>query len=332
MQSKPAFLITIDTEGDDIWARPKCATTRNAAWIPRFQELCEKYALKPTYLTNYEMANSRQFQEFGRDVIARDVGEIGMHLHAWDTPPSFPLTENDRHYQPYLIEYPERLMREKVKAITGLLEEVFRVKMLSHRAGRWAVNETYAKILVEHDYVVDCSVTPHVSWEGCLGDPSRGGGANYVDFPQRPYFMDLSNISLPGDSKLLEVPVSIGRIWGHSVETLRAAFGGVPPVGKALNRVFPRLAWLRPNGRNLKYMLRLLRNAVHRKQEHVEFMIHSSELMPGGSANFSDERGIDGLYKDLERLFAEAHRHFEGLTLAEFAERAIVGARSKVRS
>ena len=33
---RPAFLITIDTEGDAIWSRPKHIQTRNAAYLPRF--------------------------------------------------------------------------------------------------------------------------------------------------------------------------------------------------------------------------------------------------------------------------------------------------------
>jgi hypothetical protein len=40
---RPAFLITIDTEGDNLWSRPRTITTRNAHSLPRFQALCEKY-------------------------------------------------------------------------------------------------------------------------------------------------------------------------------------------------------------------------------------------------------------------------------------------------
>jgi hypothetical protein len=36
----PAFLVTIDTECDNAWARSHTITTRNAAYLPRFQALC----------------------------------------------------------------------------------------------------------------------------------------------------------------------------------------------------------------------------------------------------------------------------------------------------
>ncbi len=66
----PAFLITIDTEGDNLWQKHDSITTENARYLPRFQQLCEKYGFKPVYLTNYEMAIDPFYIEFARDVIA----------------------------------------------------------------------------------------------------------------------------------------------------------------------------------------------------------------------------------------------------------------------
>ncbi|HET6491473.1 MAG TPA: deacetylase, partial [Burkholderiales bacterium] len=123
--SEIPFIITVDTEGDNLWAKPREITTRNAAYLPRFQALCERFRFKPVYLTNYEMALSDAFVEFGRDVIARDAGEVGMHLHAWNSPPLEPLTDDDFRYQPYLIEYPAPVMKEKIRTLTHLLEDRF---------------------------------------------------------------------------------------------------------------------------------------------------------------------------------------------------------------
>lgn len=99
------------------------------------------------------------FQEFARDVLKRGQGEIGMHLHAWNSPPLVPLTDDDSEHLPYLTEYPEQLMREKIRVLTQALEDTFGVKMLTHRAGRWSINATYVRILLDLGYVVDCSVT-----------------------------------------------------------------------------------------------------------------------------------------------------------------------------
>lgn len=196
----PAFIITIDTEGDNLWQNHGHITTENARFLPRFQALCEKYRFKPVYLTNYEMAMDDAFVDFARDAIARGNAEIGMHLHAWNSPPAHDLTGNDGRHKPYLIEYPEAVMREKILFMTQLLEETFQTKMLSHRAGRWAFDERYAAMLLELGYQVDCSVTPRVDWSRSPGAPSGAGGSNYRHFPDRAYFIDPEDISRSGAS------------------------------------------------------------------------------------------------------------------------------------
>jgi peptidoglycan/xylan/chitin deacetylase (PgdA/CDA1 family) len=252
---RPAFLITIDTEGDNIWSSPKEVTTENARYLPRFQALCEKYGLKPTYLTNYEMAASERFIDFGRDAIGHGA-EIGMHLHAWNSPP---ITTLKAKGMPFLIEFPKSVIIEKVKFMTGLLEDRFGVKMTSHRAGRWAFNETYAQILLDHGYRTDCSVTPHVSWRETKGFEDGNGGTDYRAFPAEAYFIDTSDISRPGRSQLLEVPMTIVADRSRTGSVARAVSRSFPrAVRKAANRAFPAAAWFRPNGRNLASMLELL--------------------------------------------------------------------------
>ena len=321
MQNKLSFLITIDTEGDNMWARPQTVTTKNASYLRRFQELCEKYKLRPTYLTNFEMANSLQFQEFGKDILRRDVGEIGTHLHAWNTPPLFQLTKNDMQFHPFLIEYPEEIIREKIEVMTGLLENIFGIKMLSHRAGRWGFDERYARILIENGYKVDCSVTPHVSWKNQLGDPKQSGGTDYTKFPENAYFINPLDICSPDGLTLLEVPVSIEKLQYSQLERLRIIFKEYLPFKKVFNYFFPPLIWLRPNGKNLNSMLTLLRNAVDTENDYVEFMLHSSEFMPGGSPTFMSEDSIEKLYGDLDVLFNAASNYFIGCTLAEYYEK-----------
>jgi len=318
---RPAFLITVDTEGDNLWAKPRAVTTQNAEYLPRFQALCERYGLKPTYLTNWEMANDPRFQPFGRDVLARGVGEIGMHLHAWNSPPIVPLTADDDQFAPYLIEYPEAQIREKVKVMTDTLEGTFGVKMVSHRAGRWSFDETYARVLVEHGYRVDCSVTPHVSWRFCKGDPSRCGGTDFTAFPEHAYFMDLADIRRPGDSPLLELPVTIVRTrrYPRPIEALRRRLSDSFYGTVAMRRLFPHYRWLMPTGGNGAALLWVLAQATRERRPYVELAIHSSELMPGGSPKLPDAQSIDRLYADLEALFAAAMvANFEGYTLAEY--------------
>ena len=317
--NRPAFLITIDTEGDNLWAGPKEITTRNAAFLPRFQSLCEAHSLKPTYLTNYEMVSSPVYQEFARDVLKRGTAEIGMHLHAWNSPPIQPITQDDYRYQPYLIEYPDQVIRDKVDLLTKLLEDTFGVKMISHRAGRWSMNELYARALAAQGYRVDCSVTPHVSWSRMKGNPDGKGGTDFSSFPEAAYRLDLDDISRPGDSSLLEVPMTVMQASGPT-RTIgeRLTHGTLP--SRVWNRLFPPRQWLQPNGRNLSPMLRILERALRERRGYVEFTLHSSEFMPGGSPTFRTTESIEKLYRDLEQLFSRAATSFGGATLSEFEQ------------
>jgi len=312
------FIITIDTEGDNLWARPREITTRNAAYLPRFQALCERYRFKPVYLTNYEMALCDAFVEFGRAVVARDAGEIGMHLHAWNSPPLHALTADDYRHQPYLIEYPAPIMKNKIRTLTALLEERFGRRMVSHRAGRWAFDGRYAAMLLDAGYRVDCSVTPGVDWRGTKGAPQGHGGTDYTRFPDRPYFMSPADISKPAGSGLLEVPMTVrsGRLYRRMPWAYH-----VPVVRWIAKKLSPAPRWLCPTPLEEKHnphaMIELARQARADGASHMEFMLHSSELMPGGSAAYRTAADIDWLYDHLEMLFDELSRWCRGTTLAE---------------
>ena len=319
--NKPAFLITIDTEGDNLWRNRQTITTRNTLFLPRFQALCEKYGFKPTWLTNYEMASDPAYVEFARDVIQRGQGEVGMHLHAWNSPPETPLTDDDWRWQPYLIEYPDSVLREKVIFMTELLEEKFQTKMLSHRAGRWAFDERYAAVLRELGYQVDCSVTPRVSWRNSPGAPQGQGGTDYSRFPQHAYFLDPEDISRSGNSTLLEVPMSIQYKHSAVMNTLKQGYDRLR--GKKRG---PSVSWLRPSGGNLAAMKRVAELSLAQANDYVEFMLHSSEFMPDGSPTFKTEADIERLYEDLEALFSWLQQRTQGMTLAEYYQSVCLNA------
>lgn len=320
MNAEPRFLITIDTEGDNLWSRPTAPTTENARFLPRFQSLCERFGLKPTYLTNYEMANSKEFQRHGKAILKHNTGEIGMHLHAWDMPPNYDLTGKDSYYHPYLFDYPEDIMHQKIDVMTRCLEQTFETKMVSHRAGRWGFSNYYAQVLAELNYKVDCSVTPHVSWARHAGDPTQSGGPDFRYYPNGAYFLDIYNIRQLGRSSLLELPVTIDmpfpRKW---LARSCPRFSQIPFVEKINNSILPP-RWLRPTGKNIQPMIYLLNAAVSHGRPYVQFMLHSSELMPGGSPTFKDSQSIESLYADLETLFSLASEWMIGCTLSEYYE------------
>ena len=251
-----------------------------------------------------------------------------MHIHAWNTPPFYEKIDLLKNSLPYLTEYPEAFMQEKISFLTKKLEETFQMRPLSHRAGRWAFNNTYARILSDYGYKTDCSVTPGVSWASMKGYTMSG--TDYSKFPHLPYFISPVDISKEGNSPLLEVPMTIFSEDDVLVKDLKVI--GEKNDRYILNKIFrkrnnkkQRPLWLRPNGCNLIEMKAIIDHVIEKKYDHTMFMIHSSELMPGGSPNFINEESIENLYRDMEQLFRYTAEKFSGLTLNEYHDRFIQG-------
>lgn len=291
------FIITVDTEGDNGWMYRDGddVKTENALSIPRFQELCEGYGFKPVYLTNYEMILDTRFVAYIKPKVEAGLCEIGIHVHAWNNPPLYQL---DRKYEgnPYLIEFPLDIMKKKFSITYSMIKEKIGVAPVTHRAGRWAMNGDYFKILEEFNIKVDCSVTPGISWSKSAGATIAGG----------PDYSNEKNM-LKTYGQVLEVPMTIMSIRS-----------GGDTIKRRIKSLLKRKnVWLRPAVSSLNEMKRVVDKS--KRSDFVEFMIHSSELMPGGSPYFKDNEAIERLYFDMEMLFKYVkERGYEGITLKEY--------------
>lgn len=308
------FLISIDTEGDNLWAwdGKSPITTRNAKFLPRFQALCDSYGFKPTYLSNWEMVSDPEFCEMVGSWAAEGRCEVGMHLHAWNTPPECELDvpKNENPGLPYLIEYPDGAMEAKVEIMTEAIVRNIGVCPVTHRAGRWAMDQRYFALLARKGYLCDCSVTPHINWVSSPGQTKGVFGADYSDASEEPYEI------LCDGAAIFEVPLTVRRTRSF----ISPSTSGAKPLAKSmLNVARGQALQLRPNGKNLNEMLWLERYIAKGPSNYIMFMLHSSEFMPGGSPTFRDAKAIEGLYAHLEKLFEQASRDFEGETIGTFA-------------
>lgn len=303
---KKYFIITIDTESDNQWSKDSVLSTENAKYIPRFQELCEKYSFKPVYLTDYSMANDDYYISYIKEKQNSGLCEVGMHLHAWDTPP-FCTQDNNAVNKPYLIEYPEEQMYEKIATLTDLLEHKLGVKITSHRAGRWATDDRYFKILEQLGYTVDCSVTPGIDWSMNLG--CKNGGSNYSDSCATPFF-------LTENRQLLEVPMTIRNI--HTPIVLKQQ--NIKNILRSVkHHLIGKDVWIRPSvssNEEMKAILKLLQK--EESSNYAEFMMHSSEFMPGGSPYFITSDDIDRMFLALEAFFDYIQESYQGITMRDF--------------
>jgi len=287
---KKKFIITIDTEGDNLWEWKEGMPlgTENVNCLPRFQKLCNKYNFIPTWLCNWEMANDDRFISFARKNLEEGTCSIGMHLHAWNTPPEYTLLlKHEKGGLPYLTEYPREIMKEKILSMTSIIEEKMKIRPIVHRAGRWGMNDDYFELLAECGYIADCSITPYVDWKNSWGQTPRFEGPDYFR----------EEVKISKRKNILEIPVT--TLWDEEQKTT---------------------LWLRPNSKNLDEMLRLIEYYQNSELDYLMFMLHSSEMMAGGSPVFQTEKEIEVLYEHLNIVFDAISKKYEGIGLDGYVQ------------
>lgn len=302
---KKNFIITVDTEGDNQWNiyNGQDITTENANFIPRFQEMCEGFGFKPVYLVNYEMANNDFLMDYLKKKQKEGVCEIGTHLHSWNSPPEHEL-ERKFEGNPYITEYPEQIVYEKIDFMTKLIESKVGIRPVVHRAGRWASSDCMFDILSELGYIADCSV---VSGCNMLNYPGKtvSYGFDYRTYPNEAYLVK---------DNLIEIPMTVKHIQ-HTL-------AGKSIKNRAKNLIVGKDRWLRPAISTVKEMKLNIDERVENGSDYAEFMIHSTELMPGGSPYFKNSRDVEREYKDMRTIFTYAVQcGFEGIAMRDYAKK-----------
>lgn len=316
------FILTIDTEGDNQWDYGRELTVENVKFVPRFQELCDKYLIKPTYLVTSEICEDGLAKEVFTDYRLKSKAEIGAHLHSWTTPPFLDKTGyrlNDPNHA-YANELPYDLVSEKIKILTGQIEDSFGQRPYSFRSGRYGLNDDLVRILIDNDYLIDSSVTPYTDWSVHKGLPGGSGGPDFISRRAYPY-----NYNFSGGT-LLEIPITIlPTTFPLNISSGLSNFYFRNVNNSLILRVFRKLfyrkqpLWLRPMPEMTIDLFReLLDETVKLKLPYLVMMFHSSELMPGCSIYRPDKDSVEQLYDILEQFFTLLqNKNIESVTLTQ---------------
>ena len=319
------FIVTIDTEGDNQWDHGRKLTIENIKFVPRFQDLCERYGIKPTYLVTSEVC----MDAYAKDIFTRytedDKAEIGAHLHSWTTPPFLDkqgYRENDTNHA-FASELPLSLLSRKIENLTGQIESTFGRRPTSFRSGRYGFNKNVARELIRNSYLVDSSVTPFVNWSAQKGAPDGTGGPDFIGSSPFPHKYEFS------DGMITEIPITILPTRfpiNKSLKLARYYFRNVNSnfALRAVRRIFfeNQPVWLRPApDMKLSLLTELLNETNRRRLPFITMMFHSSELMPGCSKYRPDIASVEELYLLLEGFFdLLAERKIGSVTLTEAAK------------
>ena len=325
--------VTVDTEADAQWEHGRPLATANVASWPVFQALCERYGVRPTFLITSEIAQDPQAVSFLRPRATAGELEVGAHLHPWTTPPFAEgpgLRENDDVHA-FPCELPPALLQAKLETLTAQVAAVTGAPPRSFRAGRFGLDTSGARLLAGHGYVVDSSVTPHVSWNDHGGLSGRGG----PDF--RHHDVHPFRVVGTGTPGLVELPVTIMPTYALTRWSpwVLAHWRARPRRVHGRGQRFlprPQPLWLRPRPEYVLGDLRaLLLQAERVRLSWAVFMFHSSELLAGASPYRQSQADIDELLSLLDDLFAlvlSRGHHF--VTLAD-AGRALADSSLPVK-
>jgi hypothetical protein len=321
--------VTIDTEADGQWEPGVPLTTRNVAFWPRFQELCERHGVAPTYLVASEIVEDERARELLGGWAARGAAEIGAHLHPWTTPPYRDrpgLRYNDPAHA-FPCQLPDDLLQAKTAALTEQIAAAFGRRPTSYRAGRFGFDRRLARYLADEGYTVDSSVTPLWDWRGTPGLGGEGGPDFRAHSPH-PFM-----IRGAGPRGLLEIPVTLFATYGplRRSSLLLEAYRSLPAraVRKLLlsRWLLPQPMWLAPDPRyRAEDIGAVWRCASEAGLGVGVMMFHSSELMPGGSPFRPDAESVDDLHATLDAFFTFVNSLGDGFgTLSGLATEIAAG-------
>lgn len=258
--------------------------------VQRLQPLFASYGAKPTYLVSPEVIRDAQSAE---ELKAIGAGcELGAHLHGEYAEPGAWEPEVTRDFQ---RDYEGDVEKRKLTYLTDQFIRAFEHQPVSFRAGRFGIGRRTIGILEELGYAVESSVTPNIDWSD-QGSP----GLSFAGAPTQPYHPDRDDPGKPGESSLLEIPITIRRRLLNSL----------PGIGKKLE---PR--WLRPTWTSGDALIRLAEDEIGEARRNtpgrpvvINAMLHNTEVIPDASPYADAEGDARAILDRLRVLLAFAQR------------------------
>jgi len=268
----PRLLVTVDVEEEFDWSSisREGHVVRGLAGLRRFHADCAGLGVSPVYLATYTIMTDPEYSAFFRQVLAEGTAEVGIHLHAWMTPPYWDVPNDFNSYQSNL---PECVELGKLRTLCRTYQERFGLAPRIHRAGRWGGNSRSTDLLESLGLRVDLS-------------PSAGFCNAYVDF------RDLEGAAFWGgrDETVLVMPAS-GIRYFPGPDWLSAAAARAPRLFGALSAGRPaaKLVRFSADGQTVAFLSAMARQMRARHDPAVVYTLHSTSLYGGGNPYARDE-------------------------------------------
>jgi hypothetical protein len=297
------LIVSVDTEEEFDWSKAGTSrqwSLRHLSGIPRFQDLCDEFGIRPTYLIDYPIATSDEALALLGEIQRRGGCEIGAHIHPWVNPP---YNEELCPRNTYLCNLPLSLQAEKVAELTRAVHTAFGRVPTSFKAGRYGLDFAFASSLAQMGYTVDSSVIAFTNF-------AHDDGPDFGRFGPEAFWLTGSG---NGDrsSGLLEIPCTVGftrrpfEWWAGAYRYLsHKYFRHLHPIGILQRLGVVRKIVLSPELSSGQDLTSLMTVIARDPNPLLNVTLHSPSLQAGHTPFV---RTTD----DLERLFASLRLAFE---------------------
>jgi hypothetical protein len=277
----PAALLicSIDVEEDNWLPQRSGCTAANVRRLPTLVPLLKELGVHPTFFVSYAAARHPGAAVFIEQAIEETGGELGAHLHPWNTPPA---PERATPSNTMMCNLPAELQRAKLASLLDAHESVFGRRPTSFRAGRLGGGPPIVRQLVEAGFTVDSSVAP-------MTDLSDDAGPSFLDSPLQAHVIRAEPVV--GEEgqppSIVEVPLSVG-LTRMPLPRWRALRRDLLPTprGRAVLRAMSATRVLRrvsmsPEVEHTRDMLRAAQVLLASGVGYVHLTWHSPTLVPG---------------------------------------------------
>ncbi len=296
--------VTIDVEEEGLFSTrydSRRVPTENVSCLTKLDHIFTEHEIRPTLFVSYQAARRASHRDLLIGLQEKWHGEIGAHLHHWNTPP----IEDLPYAQPVPSELmPRRLLKAKIETLFEAIAEM-NVEPVSFRMGRFNLGPKIFNLLEHTSILVDSSIAPM---------RKEYGGPAGIRAPVDPYFPDPENPRTQGGSKILEVPVTI-------LPVVRGVDCGLERL--AANPRLPESAvlWvakylasisIQPMALGLRRLKAGARFHRNRGGRVLTMYFHSSELMAGGCPQHRTEGDVDRFLKKLDKFLGWLRNELPG--------------------
>lgn len=293
---RPVLQVVIDTEAGFEWDKGIWTDVGKVDSIVGLRDcfdIFRNYGVRPALVVDYPIITGRESSQIIRNLAAEGC-EIGVHLHAWNTPPTLSPMDDWHSFSGNLGPGFERM---KIEELARRIEDQIGERPRTFKSGRYGLGPNTIDSLMALGFTTDLSICPAF-------DYSSMGGPDFTHFSSRPGWFG-------APKGLLSLPTTAGWLgWlAGSGERLSLLLGSRPGrimrlrhLAARTNAFYP--VRLSPEGNDLETIKRLTLNLYNAGLRVFTLSMHSPTFQTGNTPYSRSDAELARIVNDTNAYLA----------------------------